>query len=253
MRRFRGLAGQAGRANAAGKPVWNQILLSIPESEFSLIRPFLQFCQLSNMQILHEPNAKAELAYFVNSGLISLMIETREGKTVEVGIVGNEGIVGIAATVGISRSPMREVVQVAGNGFGIEVRALQSSLLSSPTLRALLNQRAVLQCLQGAQTAACNRLHSVEQRFARWLLAVQARSGSDSLAITHDFIAAILGTDRPSVSLAAGNFQRRHLIEYTRGAVKILNRKKLERLACECFAIIQQIDGVSDQPKSRQR
>jgi CRP-like cAMP-binding protein len=249
MRRSRGLAGQAGRANSAGKPVSNKILLSIPESEFLVIRPYLEFRALSNLQILHEPNQHTQFVYFLNSGLISLMIETREGKTVEVGIVGNEGFVGFPAAVGINRSPMREVVQVAGTGFGIEVPALQRSLLSSPTLLDVLNRRVVLQCLQGAQTAACNRLHSVEQRFARWLLTVQDRSGSDSLAITHDFIAAVLGTDRPSVSLAAGNFQRRHLIEYGRGAVKILNRKKLEKLACECFGIIQQINDASDHLK----
>jgi CRP-like cAMP-binding protein len=251
MRRTRGLAEEAGRANAAGKPVWNKILISVPEREFLLIRPYLEFRVMSNQQILHEPNENMQFVYFLNSGLVSLMIETREGKTVEVGIVGNEGIVGIAAVVGIDRSPMREVVQVAGNGFSIEAPALQRCLLSSPTLLAMLNRRAVLQCLQGAQTAACNRLHSVEQRFARWLLTVQARSGSDSLAITHDFIAAVLGTDRPSVSLAAGNFQRKHIIEHQRGAVKILNRKKLEKLSCECFAIIQQINSVSDQLKSR--
>jgi CRP-like cAMP-binding protein len=250
MRRTRGPAEEAGRANAAGKPVGNKILISIPEREFLLIRPYLEFRVMPNKQILHEPNENVQFVYFLNSGLVSLMIETREGKTVEVGIVGNEGIVGIAAVVGIGRSPLREVVQVAGNGFGIEAPALQRCLLTSPTLLAMLNRRAVVQCLQGAQTAACNRLHSVEQRFARWLLTVQARSGSDSLAITHDFIAAVLGTDRPSVSLAAGNFQRKHIIEHRRGVVKILNRKKLEKLSCECFAIIQQINNVSDYLKS---
>src|SRR5258705_1573730 len=176
MRRLQSPASPIGRTNIPGKPVRNSLLLSIPEQEFLLIRPHLEYLTLPHLRVLHEPNETLQSAYFLNSGLISLMIETREGKTVEIGIVGNEGIVGIAAVVGIDRSPMREVVQVAGNGFGIEVPALQRCLLSSPSLLAMLNRRAVVQCLQGAQTAACNRLHSVEQRFARWLLTVQVRS-----------------------------------------------------------------------------
>ena len=110
----------------------------------------------------------------------------------------------------------------------------------------MLNRYAVVQSLQVSQTAACNRLHNVEQRFARWLLLFQARSDSDSLVITHDFLAAMLGTDRPSVSVAAGNFQRRQVIEYQRGTVKILNRRKLEKLACECYSVIQQLSSDSD-------
>lgn len=178
------------------------------------------------------------------------MIETRDGKTVEVGIVGTEGVVGIASVVGLTRSPLREVVQIAGEGFGIEVSVFQNALRSTPALRTMLNRYAVLQYLQVAQTAACNRLHNVEQRFARWLLTLQARSQSDSLVITHDFLAAILGTDRPSVSVAAGNFQRREMIEYRRGTVKILNRKKLEKVACECYAAIQQLVGESELKQS---
>jgi CRP-like cAMP-binding protein len=174
------------------------------------------------------------------------MIETREGKTVEVGIVGNEGIVGLELAVGLTRSPLRQVVQIAGDGFSVKASALESALQSSPYLRETLSQYTVLQSLQVAQTAACNRLHNVEQRFARWLLTLQARSDSDSLVITHDFLAAMLGTDRPSVSVAAGNFQRRQVIEYTRGAVKILNRRKLEKLACECYEVIQQLNGDVD-------
>jgi len=174
------------------------------------------------------------------------MIETREGKTVEVGIVGNEGIVGLELAAGLTRTPLREVVQIAGDGFSVKAWALESVLHSSPYLRDTLSRYTVLQSLQVAQTAACNRLHNVEQRFARWLLALQARSDSDSLVITHDFLAAMLGTDRPSVSVAAGNFQRKQVIEYKRGTVKILNRKKLEKLACECYAVIQQLNGKLD-------
>jgi CRP-like cAMP-binding protein len=246
MRRLQGTGSPIGRTNTAGKPVRNSLLLSIPEPEFLLIRPHLEYLTLPHLRVLHEPNETLQSAYFLNSGLISLMIETREGKTVEVSVVGNEGIVGLELAVGLTRSPLREVVQIAGDGFSIKAWALESALQSSPYLRETLSRYTVLQSLQVAQTAACNRLHNVEQRFARWLLTLQARSDSDSLVITHDFLAAMLGTDRPSVSVAAGNFQRRQVIEYTRGAVKILNRGKLEKLACECYEVIQQLNGNLD-------
>ena len=247
MRKSRGHASQNSRTSPAGKPVCNSILASIPDSEFLLIRPYLEFCNLPRLQILHEPNEKLKFAYFLNSGLVSVMIETKEGKTVEVGTIGDDGIVGIGAAGGLAKSTLRELVQISGDGFRIKISALQSLLRSAPMLRVILDRCTVLQYLQVAQTAACNRLHNVEQRFARWLLTLQARSDSDSLAITHDFLAAILGTDRPSVSLAAGNFQRREIIKYTRGTVRILNRKKLEKLACECFAIIEQFNFASEQ------
>lgn len=206
------------------------------------MRPYLEFLILPHLRILHEPNEALQSAYFLNSGLISLMIETREGKTVEIGTVGNEGVVGLELAVGLTTSPLREVVQIAGDGFSVKARALESVLPSSSCLREMLSQYTVLHSLQVGQTAACNRLHNVEQRFARWLLTLQARSDSDALVITHDFLAAMLGTDRPSVSLAAGNFQRREVIEYKRGTVRILNRRRLEKLACECYEVIQQLD-----------
>jgi CRP-like cAMP-binding protein len=246
MRRSCGQAGQIGRTSKSGKRVCNSLLISIPEAEYLSARPYLEFRRLSHHSILHEPNEELQFVYFLNSGLISLLVETRDGKTVEVGIVGNEGIVGIQTVVGLTRSPLREVVQIAGDGFCVRATELQNVLLSAPHFRSMLNRYAVLQGLQVAQTAACNRLHNVEQRFARWLLMVQARSHSDSLVITHDFLASMLGTDRPSISLAAGNFQRKQIIEYKRGELKILSRKKLEKLACECYAVIQQFGVQPD-------
>ena len=118
---------------------------------------------------------------------------------------------------------------------------MQHVLQSSAELRTLLSRYAVVQGLQVSQTAACNRLHEVGQRLARWLLMVQDRVGSETLPITHDFLATMLGTDRPSVTLAAGLLQRKGAIEYTRGAVKIASRKKLEAAACECYRVMQQL------------
>jgi CRP-like cAMP-binding protein len=135
------------------------------------------------------------------------------------------------------------VVQITGDGFRVAVAALQNTLESTPHLQLMLGRYAVVQGMQVAQTAACNRLHDVKERLARWLLMTQDRVDSESLPITHDFLATMLGTDRPSVSLAAGALQKKQLIEYGRGAVKIVNRKKLEDSACECYAVTQQYNG----------
>src|SRR5208337_3407595 len=121
--------------------------------------------------------------------------------------------------------------------------ALQKTLESAPHLQLMLSRYAAIRSMQVAQTAACKRLHDIEQRLARWLLMTQDRVDSGSLPITHDFLATMLGTDRPSVSLAAGVLQKKKLIEYTRGAVKIINRKQLEESACECYGITQQYNG----------
>jgi len=167
----------------------------------------------------------------------------KDGKTAEAGIVGNEGFTGTLAAVGLSGGPLRAVVQITGDGFRVAVGALQNTLAAAPHLQLMLSRYAAIRGMQVAQTAACNRLHDIGQRLARWLLMTQDRVDSGSLPITHDFLATMLGTDRPTVSLAAGVLQRKKLIEYTRGAVKIVNRKKLEDLACECYAVIQQYDG----------
>ena len=230
------------RTNTAGKPVSNVILLSISDSDYSSLRPHLQYVSLPAHLVLHEAGGKLESAYFPNRGLISLVVIMKDGRTAEAGVVGNEGFTGISAAVGLSRSPLRAVVQITGDGFRVEVGALQNTLKSMPHLQLMLSRCAVVQGMQVAQTAACNRLHDIKQRLARWLLMTQDRVGSKSLHITHDFLATMLGTDRSTVSLAAGVLQRKKLIEYTRGAVKIVNRKKLEASACECYGVIQQYD-----------
>ncbi|MGC2537930.1 MAG: Crp/Fnr family transcriptional regulator [Candidatus Sulfotelmatobacter sp.] len=175
--------------------------------------------------------------------MISLVVVMKDGKTAEAGVVGNEGFTGTPAAVGLSRGPLRAVVQVTGDGFRVKVGALQDTLESAPHLQMMLNRYAAIRGMQVAQTAACNRLHDIKRRLARWLLMTQDRVDSGTLPITHDFLATMLGTDRPSVSLAAGVLQKKGLIEYTRGAVKIVNRKKLEDFACECYGVIRQYDG----------
>ena len=231
------------RTNAAGKPVGNKILLSASDSDYSSLRPHLEYVNLPDHLAIHEAGGRLEFAYFPNRGLISLVVVMKDGKTAEAGIVGNEGFTGTSAAVGLRRSPLRAVVQITGDGFRVEVGALQNTLESAPHLQLMLSRYAVVQGMQVAQTAACNRLHDIEQRLARWLLMTQDRVDSGSLPITHDFLATMLGTDRPSVSLAAGVLQKRKVIEYTRGAVEIVNRKKLEDCACECYGVIRQYDA----------
>ena len=157
----------------------------------------------------------------------------------EAGIVGKEGLVGIPALAGLSRSPLREGVQITGDGLRMPVPKLTEFLRESPQLRHEMERFSVLLGLQMAQTAGCNRLHGVEQRLARWLLMAQDRVSSASLPITHDFLATMLGTDRPSVSLAAGTLQKANIIEYNRGSVRIVNRGELERASCECYGVIR--------------
>jgi CRP-like cAMP-binding protein len=231
------------RTNTAGKPVSNKILLSISDSDYSSLRPHLEYISLPNHLVLHEAGGKLEFAYFPNRGLISLVVVMKNGKMAEAGIVGNEGFTGTLAAVGLSRSPLQAVVQITGDGFRVEAGALQTTLESTPQLQLMLSRYAATRGMQVAQTAACNRLHDIGQRLARWLLMTQDRVDSGSLPITHDFLATMLGTDRPSVSLAASVLQRKKVIEYTRGAVKIVNRKKLEVAACECYGVIRHYDG----------
>lgn len=231
------------RTDIRGKAISNTILLSIPDHEFTVLRPSLEFVEPSYRQTLHEPGERIDYAYFLNGGMVSFMIVTSDSRSVEVGIAGKEGVVGAQLAVGVHRSPYRTIVQMPGDGLRIGAGELEQVLLLTPQLNLLLNRYAQIQGLQVAQLAACNRLHEIEQRLARWLLMSQDRVDSGSFPMTHDWLAQMLGTRRPSVTLAAGILQKAGMIEYTRGNVKILNRKSLEEAACECYQVIQQFNG----------
>jgi CRP-like cAMP-binding protein len=231
------------RTNPEGKPVVNSILLSIPDDEFQNLRQDLQYVNLPQHSRLHEPRQKLDYLYFLNSGMVSLVFRTKDGDSVEVGVVGNEGFTPIPVAGGLRSSPHLAVMQISGDGFKLKVSVLEELLNANPQLQATLLRYAAVHGLQVAQTAGCNRLHDLEQRLSRWLLLTQDRVGSGLLRITHDFLATMLGTDRPSVSLAAGALQKKKIIEYTHGSVKVLNRKKLEGSACECYSVIQSFNG----------
>lgn len=231
------------RTNASGKGVHNRILLSMADSDYRGVRAHLEFVELPHHLSLHEPHQKLEFAYFPNSGMISLVVVTESTKTVEVGMVGREGMTGTPAAVDLPTSPLQEIVQIAGEGFRLPVDVLRNVLGSSLAFTNILSRYAVVQGMHVAQTAACNRLHSLEQRLARWLLMAQDRVDAGLLPITHDFLATMLGTDRPSVGLAAAGLQKKQSIEYRWGSVKVVDRKKLEEAACECYAAIQQFNS----------
>jgi CRP-like cAMP-binding protein len=223
--------------------VRNRLLLSIPDEEYLLVRPHLTFLNLPHHLSLHHPHRLSKVVCFPNEGFISLVVEMKDGRTAEAGLLGNEGVAGMPGVLGLTRSPLREIVQVSGTGCRAEVKAMRALLPGTPRLQSALNRYAAGLAMQVAQTAACNRLHNVEKRLARWLLIAQDRMDAGSIPITHDFLATMLGTDRPTVSLAAAMLQKRAIIRYTRGAVSILNRKQLEEFACECYAVIRQYNG----------
>src|SRR5271156_3550928 len=231
------------RTNVDGKPVRNKVLLAMPDNEYELMRPDLTHIELPGHLSLHEPMQNIEFVYFPHRGMVSQVVVTEDGRTVEVGVVGNEGYVGAGFAVGLNRSSVREIVQIAGDGFRMTGNALERILRSAPQLRMILGRHAGLQGMQVAQTAACNRLHDIQQRLARWLLMTQDRVNLGLLPITHDFIATMMGTDRSTVSLAAAVLQKKGVLEYVRGAVKIVNRRKLQSSACECYGVIQQFEA----------
>jgi CRP-like cAMP-binding protein len=232
------------RTSCDGQPIRNRILLALPDAEYQTLRPCLSLVELPAQTTLHEPGERLEFAYFPNRGLISLLVVTREGKTVEVGMVGDEGLIGTPAVVGLNRSSHRAIVQISGDAFRLRIEALLSLLPSVPQLRLLASRHAVIQGMQAAQFAACNRLHRIEQRLARWLLVMQDRVENRPLYITHDVLAATLGTDRPSVSLAAGILQRKGAIGYNRGVVIILSPAKVEEAACECYGVMKTFNNI---------
>jgi CRP-like cAMP-binding protein len=227
------------RTDRDGRAISNTVLLSLPDEEFSLLRPFLEPAPLPRYQILYEQSGKIDYVYFLNDGMISLVVITADGRSVEVGICGRQDVVGASLTFGVSYSATRAIVQLPGNGLRISSDVLAEEISHCEHLRHACERLLLTQQLQVAQLAACNRLHEVDQRLARWLLMCQDTVDSIRLPLTHEFIAQMLGTGRPTVTIAAGVLERAGLIENTRGAVQIMNRKRLEDAACECYGAIQ--------------
>jgi CRP-like cAMP-binding protein len=239
---FRGRAKPVGSGLLVvdGEPVKNDILVTLPLKERELIFPHLTFLELTTHTVLHEPGEPIKFGYFLNNGLASVLTVLSEGKSVEVGLTGKEGFVGLPLIVGFSSSPTRTVIQIEASGYRIPAKNLIEAMRLSPGLVNRLQRYVQILGMQGTQVAACNRLHEVDERLARWLLMCQDRIGSNFVALTQEFLAHMLGTRRASVTVAAGILQKAGLITYQRGHVNIVDRPRLESAACECYGMMQQ-------------
>jgi CRP-like cAMP-binding protein len=226
-------------SDGGGSHIYNEILRELPHPEFAIVSPQLELVRLQPRQILHEAGDTLKSAYFCNTGLISVLSVLSDGKTVEVGLVGKEGLVGLPLIAGFRTSATRSVVQIEGTALRVDSDALAVLLRECPRLERKLQQFSQILAMQATQIAACNRLHEVEERLARWLLMSADRVGSPSLALTQEVLSQMLGARRSSVTVAAGILQKAGLISYTRGDVRIVQRAKLERAACECYGLMQ--------------
>lgn len=221
-----------------GNHIHNLILLDLPRKEIELVIPKLEFVRLDTHHVLHEPGDSLKSTYFCNTGLISVLIVFPNGKSVEVGLIGPEGFVGLPLIAGFRTAATRTITQINGNAFRLDAETLVAILPKCPVLERRLHQFEQLLAMQVTQVAACNQLHDVTQRLARWLLMSADRMKSNSLPLTQELLAQMLGTRRASVTVAAGVLQKAGLVSYTRGAVTITNRAGLEKATCDCYGIM---------------
>lgn len=234
------------RASSGGEHVGNEILSKIPSREYDLIRPHLERVTTRDYQSIHEPGEKLEHTYFPDRGMVCVVAETKDGRTLEVGLATRAGFLGESLVVGLDCAPYRLITQPGIEGYRIRTAAFLEVLPGTPDLRFRLARYVRFQLLRLSQVAVCNRFHEIEQRMARWFLMCQDRIGLATLPFTHEFLANMLGTGRASVTIAAGRLQKAGIIQYRQGGVKLVSRKKLEEAACECYGIIRQCELSSE-------
>jgi CRP-like cAMP-binding protein len=215
----------------------NRLLAALPEEERECFLSNLHPVSLALRQVLYEAGAPIEKVYFIEQGVASVLTNMANGSTIEVGMIGFEGIVGVAALLGRDASTQQVIVQVPGSALRMKAAECRAAFDQSPAVRVVtLRYLAALFDL-ASQTAACNRLHTIEQRCARWLLMAHDRLQSDVLPMTHEFLASMLGVRRAGVTETAGELQGSGLIRYHHGQVTIVDREGLEAAACECYRI----------------
>ena len=216
----------------------NLILAQLPDAEYDTLARFLVPMELPLEMRLSEPNEPIEFVYFLNSGLISTDALTERGEMVEVGVIGREGFAGLPALLDQPQMSHSVLMQGAGEGLRIRSSILREQFVKGGMLQRMVHTFAYLQLVQVTQSVLCNRLHEVEARLARWLLTSADRMESESLNLTQEFLAQMLGVQRSTVTVAAGELQRAGLIGYSRGKIHILDRAKLAKAACECYQIV---------------
>ncbi|BAY44869.1 Crp/Fnr family transcriptional regulator [Scytonema sp. HK-05] len=222
------------------KPLKNRLLATLPTQEQERLQPHLQLVPLEYRQILYRPNEPIDYIYFPNYGVVSLLNLMENGDAVEVGTVGNEGMVGLPVFLGANTIPGEAFAQVPGEAFRMRADVFQREVTPGSPVHALLLRYTQALINQIAQSSACNRLHSIEERFCRWMLMTQDRVGSNQFPLTQEFIAQMLGVRRASVSVVAAIIQKAGLISYKRGKMTIVDREGLQGATCECYAIIKQ-------------
>ncbi len=225
--------------NCASDPTSNQLIAALPMAELSRWAPQLEEVKLPLGLVLYEPGVLLSHVYFPATAIVSLLYVTESGDSAEIAVVGNEGVVGISLFMGGETTPNRAVVQSAGIGYRLKAAAIKAEFIQSvPVMHLLLRYTQAL-ITQMAQTAVCNRHHSIDQQLCRWLLMSIDRLQGDELVMTQELIANMLGVRREGVTEAAAKLQRAGLIHYARGHIKVLDRPGLERRTCECYAVVR--------------
>jgi CRP-like cAMP-binding protein len=226
-------------APARHSPHQNHLLDALPAGDYERLAPHLELVPMKLGDVLYEPGDRLRHVYFPTTSIVSLLYVMEDGASAEIAIVGNEGILGISLFMGGESTPSRAVVQSAGHGFRLRAQALKSEFgRFGPTLHLLLRYTQAL-ITQMAQTAVCNRHHSVDQQLCRWLLLSLDRLASNELSMTQELIANMLGVRREGVTEAAGKLQDAGLISYHRGRITVLDRPGLEARSCECYEVVK--------------
>lgn len=213
----------------------NRLLRRLPEDEYESLRPLLDPVSLTPRQTLYAPWEPIASVYFPESATLAIIAEMRHGEHIEVDAVGNEGFIGAPALLGAMSMPYRAIVQIPGDSMRLSTDALRTALRQLPELRRVLLRYPLFLVQRVAQMVACNRLHTLMQRCARWLLVAHDRVQTDTFPLTQGFLAELLAVRRPGVSVTAEMLQDAGLIRYTRGKITILNREALEQISCECY------------------
>ena len=219
----------------AGLPLNNRLLASLPGGHFDRLLPHLTMISLSQGVVLYEAGDEVDQVYFPHDGMLSLLSVLRDGKAIEIATVGREGVVGAMAGLGLYKSLVRVVVQMPMACSKIPAKHFRTAVGASAPLRDLCIRYNEVLLSQARVTAACNALHQIEARFCRWLLQSADRAGGDTVPLTQQFLAEMLGVRRTSVTVVATKVQNAGVITYSRGVIKILDRPALLRMSCECY------------------
>ena len=219
----------------------NHLLDAVPRTVLARLQSGLERVELTYGQVLYEPQARITHVYFPLDCLVSLLTVVDDRKPLEVGMVGNEGMVGMALVLGVDESGVRALVQGSGSALRMSAARFRAEFKASAPLQRAVYRYTHLLMAQVSQTAACNRFHTVDARLGRWLLMTADRMHTDQFQLTQEFLAHMLGVRRVGVTRAAVNLGRKKLIDYARGRISILNRPGLEAVACSCYRIVKDL------------